>query len=108
MGCLCDMSGDPKVKAIIDKLKTEAVKTVDKCVTERLKIEAEKALKISERHSDFATLFNEKKEITESKIKQYKKEEFSFDKKLVENEVTKVEDLLKLGLTLADELKKKP
>ena len=46
MGCLCDMSGDPKVKAIIDKLKTEAVKTVDKCVTERLKIEAEKALKI--------------------------------------------------------------
>ena len=97
---------DPKVKRILEKLKTEATKTVEKCVTERLKIEAEKALKISERHSDFATLFNEKKEITESKIKQYNKEEFTIDKKLVENEVTKVEDILKLGLDLADELKK--
>lgn len=106
MGCLCDMFVDPKVKAILDKLKDEALKTVDKCVTERLKIEAEKALKISERHSDFATLFNEKKEITEGKIKQYNKEEFTIDKKLVENEVTKVEDILKLAMSLADELKK--
>ncbi len=106
MGCLCDMFVDPKVKAILDKLKDGAIKTAEKCVTEKLKIEAEKALKISERHSDFATLFNEKKEITESKIKQYNKEEFTIDKKLVENEVTKVEDILKLGLDLADELKK--
>ena len=108
MGCFSDLFQDPKVKRILDKLKTEATKTVEKCVTERLKIEAEKALKISERHSDFATMFNEKKEITEGKIKQYNKEEFSLDKRLVENQVTKVEDLLKLGLTLADELKKKP
>ena len=106
MGCFSDLFQDPKVKRILEKLKTEATKTVEKCVTERLKIEAEKALKISERHSDFATMFNEKKEITEGKIKQYNKEEFSLDKRLVENQVTKVEDLLQLGLTLADELKK--
>ena len=74
----------------------------------KIKDRSRKGFKNSEIFSDFATLFNEKKEITESKIKQYKKEEFSFDKKLVEDEVTKVEDLLKLGLTLADELKKKP
>ena len=106
MGCLCDLIGDPKVKAILEKLKDGATKTVEKCVTEKLKLEAEKALKISERHSDFATLFNEKKEITEGKIKQYNKEEFTLDKKLVENDVAKVEDILKLGMSLADELKK--
>ena len=106
MGCLCDMFVDPKTKAILDKLKNQAVDITEKCVTERLTIEAEKALKISERHSDFATLFNEKKEITEAKIKDYNKQEFSIDKKLVLNEVDKVQKLLDVGIGLADEFKK--
>ena len=105
MGCLCDMVLDPKLKAILDKLKKQAVDIADKCVKERLTIEAEKALKISERHSDIATLFNQKKAITEDLIKDYNRQELSIDKKLVLNEVDKIQKLLDFSVGISNQFK---
>jgi hypothetical protein len=105
MGCSCDFFKDPIVSNILDKLSKEAKGIIETCVAKKLEIEAEKKLKITERHTDFETLFKEKKEITESKIKEYNKAEYEIDKKLVMNEVEKTEKLYEVGKVLADEFK---
>ena len=101
----CSFFQDPLVSGVLDKLKKEATTILEVCLKDRGVIEAEKQLKISERHSTFATLFNEKKEITEDQIKEFNRQEFSIDKKLVLNEVNKTQKLYGVGKSLADELK---
>ena len=105
MGCSCGFFEDPIVSNILNKLSKEAKGIIQTCVTKKIEIEAEKKLKITERHTEFESLFKEKKEITESKIKEYNKEEYSIDKKLVMNEVEKTDKLYEVGKVLADEFK---
>lgn len=107
MGCMgCDFFQDKDVSRVLEKLKTDGKETAENSLKERLKIEAEKACKLSERNSDFSTLKTQSKEIPEDKIHEYNRAEFEIDKKLVEIEVDKTTKLFDMGQQLADELKK--
>ena len=102
----CGFFKDPIVSGILDKLKDEAEGIIKTFLAEKAAIEGVKALKISERHSDFSASKNKNETIEENKIKQYNKEEFNLDKKLVNNDADKTKKLYEVGLSLADEFKK--
>ena len=102
----CGFFKDPIVSGILDKLKDEAEGIIKTFLAEKAAIEGVKALKISERHNDFSASKNKNETIEENKIKQYNKEEFNLDKKLVNNDADKTKKLYEVGLSLADEFKK--
>ena len=107
MGCsFCKIFDDPIVSGILDKLKSEAEGIIKTFVAEKGIIEGKKALKISERKSEFSASKNKNETIEEKKIKEYNTEEFKLDKKLVENDADKTTKLYDVGLNLADELRK--
>ena len=107
MGCsFCKIFDDPIVSGILDKLKSEAEGIIKTFVAEKGIIEGKKALKISERKSEFSASKNKNETIEEKKIKEYNTEEFKSDKKLVENDADKTTKLYDVGLNLADELRK--
>ena len=64
----CGFFEDPDVKRVLDKLKTEGKEIAENSLKERVKAEAEKACKLSERNSDFSTMKTQSKDIPESKI----------------------------------------
>ena len=102
----CSFFQDPLVKSILNTLELRSKKIIEDCVTEKAKLEAKKAIILTERHTEFKSLFDEKKEITEKKIKEYNKKEFNADKELILNEVKKVKDLYGVGKLLADDFKR--
>ena len=101
----CGFFEDPDVKRVLDKLKTEGKEIAENSLKERVKAEAEKACKLSERNSDFSTMKTQSKDIPESKIHEYNKAEFEIDSKLVQIEVDKTKKLFDIGQQLADELR---
>ncbi len=107
MGCsFCKIFDDPIVSGILDKLKSEAEGIIKTFVAEKGIIEGKKALKISERKSEFSASKNKNETIEEKKIKEYNTEEFKLDKELVVNDANKTTKLYDVGLNLADELRK--
>ena len=107
MGCgFCKIFDDPIVSGILDKLKSEAEGIIKTFVAEKGIIEGKKALKISERKSEFSASKNKNETIEEKKIKEYNTEEFKLDKELVVNDANKTTKLYDVGLKLADELRK--
>ena len=101
----CSFFQDPLISGILNKLGTKASAIVEKCLLKKGELEAKKALKLSERHSEFKALFDKKVEISEEKIQKYNKEEFDIDKDLIVNEVEKTKQLYGVGKELADEFK---
>ena len=107
MGCsFCKIFDDPIVSGILDKLKSEAEGIIKTFIAEKGLREGEKALKISERKSEFSATKNKNETIEEKKIKEYNTEEFKLDKELVVNDANKTTKLYDVGLKLADELRK--
>ena len=107
MGCsFCKIFDDPIVSGILDKLESEAAGIIKTFVAEKGIIEGKKALKISERKSEFSASKNKNETIEEKKIKEYNTEEFKLDKELVVNDANKTTKLYDVGLNLADELRK--
>ena len=106
MGCGCGVYEDPIFPGIFDKLKREASGIIKTFVAEKGIIEGKKALKISERKSEFSASKNKNETIEEKKIKEYNTEEFKLDKELVVNDANKTTKLYDVGLNLADELRK--
>jgi len=102
----CGFFKDPIVSGILDKLESEAAGIIKTFVAEKGIIEGKKALKISERKSEFSASKNKNETIEEKKIKEYNTEEFKLDKELVVNDANKTTKLYDVGLKLADELRK--
>ena len=101
----CGIFEDPTVSNILKKLEAESKVIIDTAVSDRLKYEAEKGVKITERKGIFTTKKGMGETIGVDTIKQYNKEEFECDRRLISNEKAKIEKLLKVGIDLAKEFR---
>lgn len=108
MGCLSclDSSLPPEVKELLDEVKKRGDEIKEKFVIEEGKIQIKKEVIIKERHQKVSEADKSNTEALNKLLLEYNKKEIDNEKEIIENEVKKLHCIYKMGLDMADKLKK--
>jgi len=108
MGCLdcLDSSLPPEVKELLDEVKKRGDEIKEKFVIEEGKIQIKKEVIIKERHQKVSEADKSNTEALNKLLLEYNKKEIDNEKEIIENEVKKLHCIYKMGLDMADKLKK--